>query len=321
MKSEEKIQVALLKSLLKNKKAVIAFILSGALVSIVFSGPFFLPPLYKSEVIFYPPNTSSNKTLIQYDVRFGSEKEIDQHIQVLKSNLVRDSVIKKFNLIAHYGIDTTKTVWRFYLNKEYNEKIAIERTRYNALSVTVLDTDPVLAATIANNIVEITDAIKATILRKNLSTALSNLEKDYSNKVKEFDVFAANINRIVKDNYIPNLNLKNESFVERMKKQIDLIRELTNKGSADFDLKKQYNYEAMLAQLAELQSSYEQASSNLNTNFPTCYIISPAQVNYQKDSPNRLLIVALTTVLAGLFCIVWMLLSIQLKQVKHALES
>lgn len=321
MKSEEKIQVALLKSLIKNKKAVIAFMLSVALVSIVFSGPFFLAPLYKSEVIFYPPNTSSNKTLIQYDVRFGSEKEIDQHIQVLKSNLVRDSVIKKFNLIAHYGIDTTKKVWRFYLNKEYNEKIAIERTRYNALSVTVLDTDPVLAAAIANNMVEITDAIKATILRKNLSAALSNLEKDYSNKVKEFDVFAANINRIVKDNYIPNLNLKNESFVERMKKQIDLIRELTNKGSADFDLKKQYNYEAMLAQLAELQSSYEQASSNLNTNFPTCYIISPAQVNYQKDSPNRLLIVALTTVLAGLFCVVWMLFSIQLKQVKHALES
>lgn len=321
MKSEEKIQVALLKSFLKNKKGVIAFMLSVALVSIVFSGPFFLAPLYKSEVIFYPPNTSSNKTLIQYDVRFGSEKEIDQHIQVLKSNLVRDSVIKKFNLIVHYGIDTTKKVWRYYLNKEYNEKIAIERTRYNALSVTVFDTDPVLAAAIANNMVEITDAIKATILRKNLSAALSNLEKDYSNKVKEFDVFAANINRIVKDNYIPNLNLKNESFVERMKKQIDLIRELTNKGSADFDLKKQYNYEAMLAQLAELQSSYEQASSNLNTNFPTCYIISPAQVNYQKDSPNRLLIVALTTVLAGLFCVVWMLFSIQLKQVKHALES
>ncbi len=311
----------LLKAVLKQKKQILIFCLFAFVGSIVFTMPYFIAPQYKSEVIFYPPNTSSNKTLIQYDVRFGSDKEIDQHIQLLKSSLVRDSVVKKFQLLSHYGIDTSEKTWAYKLNKEYDEKINVERTRYNALSVSVMDTDPKLAAEMANDIVIIADELKASILRKNLQAALRNLEMDYNKKVKEFDAFAENINRIVKDKDVPSLNLKNQSFVERMKKQIDVIRDLTSNGANDYDLKKQYNYEAMLAQLAELQSSYEQASSNLNNNFPTCYVISPAHINTKKESPNRSLLVLLSLSSALLLSILWIILSNRLIQLKHELAG
>ena len=310
-----------LKSFLKHRKSILVFCISAILLAAIFSSPFFLPPLYKSEVIIYPPNTSSNKILIRSDVRFGSDKEIDQHIQMLKSSLVRDSIIKKFHLVEHYSIDTSQKTWAFKLNKEYEGKINVERTRYNALSVSVLDTDPLLAAKIANDIVVIADALKASLLRKNLQAALKNLELDYNKKVKEFDAFADNINRIVKDKDVPSLNLKNQSFVERMKKQIDIIRDITSKSNIDYDLKKQYNYESMLAQLAELQSSYEEASSNLNNNFPTCYVVSPAQVNYKKDSPNRTIIVLISGISALLFSLLWIVATDKLEQLKHELEN
>ena len=310
-----------LKSFLKHRKSILVFCISAILLAAIFSSPFFLPPLYKSEVIIYPPNTNSNKILIRSDVRFGSDKEIDQHIQMLKSSLVRDSIIKKFHLVEHYSIDTSQKTWAFKLNKEYEGKINVERTRYNALSVSVLDTDPLLAAKIANDIVVIADALKASLLRKNLQAALKNLELDYNKKVKEFDAFADNINRIVKDKDVPSLNLKNQSFVERMKKQIDIIRDITSKSNIDYDLKKQYNYESMLAQLAELQSSYEEASSNLNNNFPTCYVVSPAQVNYKKDSPNRTIIVLISGISALLFSLLWIVATDKLEQLKHELEN
>lgn len=321
MSHSEANNILLLKSFLKHKKQILIFCILAVALSTLFTSPYFLPPLYKSEVIFYPPNTSSNKILIRNDVRFGSEKEIDQHIQMLKSSLVRDSIIKKFNLIDHYSIDTEKKTWAFNLNREYDNKINVERTRYNALSVSVLDTDPLLAAKIANDIVVIADALKASLLRKNLQAALKNLELDYNKKVKEFDAFADNINRIVKDKDVPSLNLKNQSFVERMKKQIDLIREITSKNNIDYDLKKQYNYESMLAQLAELQSSYEEASSNLNNNFPTCYVVSPAQVNYKKDSPNRTFIVLISAFSAFLFSLLWIVVAEKVEQLKHELEN
>jgi uncharacterized protein involved in exopolysaccharide biosynthesis len=311
----------LLKLVLLHKKRILIFCLLAFLGSIVFTMPQFIAPQYRSEVIFYPPNTSSNKTLIQYDVRFGSDKEIDQHIQLLKSSLVRDSVIKKFKLIEHYSIDTSQKIWAYRLNKEYDEKINIDRTRYNALSVSVLDTDSKLAAKMANDIVVIADELKASILRKNLQAALRNLEMDYNKKVKEFDAFADNINRIIKDKNVGGLNLKNQSFVDRMKKQIDVIRELTTNDANDYDLKKQYNYESMLAQLAELQSSYEQASSNLNNNFPTCYVISPAHVSNKKESPNRTLLVLLTVGLAFLFSILWIVGQEKVNQLKHELAK
>ncbi|MBL0046721.1 MAG: hypothetical protein IPP32_01290 [Bacteroidetes bacterium] len=310
----------LIKIVITNRKSILIFVSSIVVIAILASTPYFIPPQYKSEVIFYPPNTSSNKILIQNDVRFGSDKEIDQHIQLLKSSLVRDSVIKKFQLILHYNIDTLEKDWAFQLNEEYDENITIARTRYNALAVSVIDTDPKLAARIANDMVNIADGIKATILRKNLQAALKDLELDYNKKVKEFDVFADNINKLVRDRNIPNLNIKNQSFVEHMKQQIDLIRDLT-KNPVNYDLKKQYNYESMLAQLAELQSSYEQASSNLNNNFPTCYVISPAQVNFKKEAPNRLLIIFLSGVSAVLLSLLCIVVAHKLKQLKHDLEK
>ena len=105
-----------------------------------------------------------------------------------------------------------------------------------------------------------------------------------------------------------------------MKEQIDLIRDLTN-SPVNYDLKKQYNYESMLAQLAELQSSYEQASSNLSNNFPTCYVISPAQVNYKKDAPNRTLIVLLTGICAFFVSMIYIVLKDKWEAVKNELKK
>ena len=306
---------------LQFKKIIFGFVAMVSIAAAIFSAPNFMPPLYKSEAVFYPPNTNSNKILIQNDSRFGVEKEIDEHIQLLKSGLVRDSIIKKYNLIQHYEIDTAVKIWRYQLYKLFDERINIDRNRYNALSAGVLDTDPQIASNIANDLVTVGDAVKAGILRKNLNAALGYLEKDYNKKVTEFNALADNVNRLARNNKLPNLNLKSQSFVERMKEQINLISELSSANNNGYDLKQQYNYESILSQLAEVQSSYEQASSNLNNNYPTCYVVSPAQASYKKVSPNRTLIVVVAAISAFLFSVLMLLLIQKAKQLKHELEQ
>lgn len=306
---------------LKFKKIIFGFVALTFIVAAVFSAPHFMPPLYKSETVFYPPNTNSNKILIQNDSRFGVEKEIDEHIQLLKSGLVRDSIIKKYNLIQHYEIDTTTKIWRYQLYKLFDERITIDRNRYNAITATVEDSDPETAANIANNLVTVGDAVKASILRKNLKAALGYLEKDYNKKVTEFNALADNVNRLARNKKLPNLNLKSQSFVERMKEQINLISELSSANNNGYDLKQQYNYESILSQLAEVQSSYEQASSNLNNNYPTCYVVSPAEASYKKVSPNRTLIVTAAAISAFLFSLLVLLLIEKTMQLKHELAQ
>ena len=306
---------------LKFKKIIFGFVAIVIIAAAIFSAPNFMPPLYKSEAVFYPPNTNSNKILIQNDSRFGVEKEIDEHIQLLKSGLVRDSIIKKYNLIQHYEIDTAVKIWRYQLYKLFDERINIDRNRYNALSASVLDTDPQMASNIANDLVTVGDAVKAGILRKNLNAALGYLEKDYNKKVTEFNALADNVNRLAQNNKLPSLNLKGHSFVERMKEQINLISELSSANNSGYDLKQQYNYESILSQLAEVQSSYEQASSNLNNNYPKCYVVSPAQASYKKVSPNRTLIVVIAAVSAFLFSVLMLLLIQKAKRLKHELDK
>ena len=235
--------------------------------------------------------------------------------------MVRDSIIKKYNLIQHYEIDTAVKIWRYQLYKLFDERINIDRNRYNALSASVLDTDPQMASNIANDLVTVGDAVKAGILRKNLNAALGYLEKDYNKKVTEFNALADNVNRLAQNNKLPSLNLKGQSFVERMKEQINLISELSSANNSGYDLKQQYNYESILSQLAEVQSSYEQASSNLNNNYPKCYVVSPAQASYKKVSPNRTLIVVIAAVSAFLFSVLMLLLIQKAKRLKHELDK
>lgn len=163
--------------LLKWKKYIVSFFLIATIGAAIFSGPYFIPPLYKSEVILYTPGTNSGKYLIETNPGFGSEKEINEQIQILQSGILRDSITKKYDLITHYGINTTKVSKLYDLYKKFTNHVNIERTRYNSISVAVYDTDPVIAANMANDIVKIGDDVKAKILSYNLKAAYSALMK------------------------------------------------------------------------------------------------------------------------------------------------
>ena len=76
----------------------------AVIIAIIVTMPALMPPVFKAEAIIYPPATYSAKVIAEYDLRFGADKEIDEHIQILKSSLLRDSIIKRFDLLKHYEI-------------------------------------------------------------------------------------------------------------------------------------------------------------------------------------------------------------------------
>ena len=177
----------LIRLILRRKKGIFGLTGAAILFAIIFSSSFFIPPLYTSEVIIYPPATNSNKALIDYDLRFGDEKEIDEHIQILKSGILRDSMIRKYKLESRYGIEPDDRSAHDHLLKKYTGRVLIDRTRYNAISVTVYDTSPDTAALIANDLVNTGDKVKENILKNNLRSAYSSLEKQYFKVENDLD--------------------------------------------------------------------------------------------------------------------------------------
>jgi len=98
--------------ILKYKKHLTIIGIVAVLLSAIFSGPTFITPLYKSNVILYPTASNSiSKVLLSENMgnskdilEFGEEEQTEQMLQVLNSNKIRDRVVIKYNLLDHYEI-------------------------------------------------------------------------------------------------------------------------------------------------------------------------------------------------------------------------
>ena len=114
------------------------------LASIIFSSPTFIKPKFKSTAVVYPSNLIANST----------ESATEQMLQITQSSMIREKIIQNFHLLEHYDIDSTKDrSFKTSVYRMYDENIIIKKTEYESMEVTVYDTDPMIAAQIADSII------------------------------------------------------------------------------------------------------------------------------------------------------------------------
>jgi hypothetical protein len=133
----------LINLLLKWRLHLIVVVLAAAVLAVIFSSPMFITPKFKSYAVMYPANVSP----------YSEESEAEQMFQILQSQDIKDSVIKKFDLASHYEIDPTFKYYKTALNYEYSQNVNITKTPYDAVSIEVLDKDPQLASDMVDAII------------------------------------------------------------------------------------------------------------------------------------------------------------------------
>ena len=134
--------LSLVQLILKWKWHIIIITVAAALCGAIFSSSTFITPLYKSEAIAYPANTSP----------YSEESRTEQMLEIMNSRSIKDSIINKYDLWTDYKINKDDKAAFAYMYNEYKSKIKISKTTYEAVSVVVLDKDPVVACNIANDI-------------------------------------------------------------------------------------------------------------------------------------------------------------------------
>ena len=126
----------------------------------------FKPPTYKAEASFFVPLTFMEKQINQNGIGFGSAVEIDAHIEILNSNILKQEVENSFGEELDFDIS---------------------RTRNGAVKVEVNASGAIMAANAANMIIQWGDSIKEEMLRQNVEQSIeftrSNLLR-LSNEVK-----------------------------------------------------------------------------------------------------------------------------------------
>ena len=170
--------------LIKRKWKHLLIVCSVAFVaSLIVS--FCLPKRYKSSVVLYPANsTSISKTLATDEntekglLQFGEKEEVEQMMQMLQSNDIRNRIIEKYNLIEHYKIDPNTKYLYTKLYDKYDDNVKISRTEYTSVVVEVLDESPDTAAMIANDISQLLDTVYSRMQKERAYKALKIVENE-----------------------------------------------------------------------------------------------------------------------------------------------
>ena len=314
----------LCKLLVDYRKPLIIILAVAAVLAVVFSSRYFITPLYKSTTIIYPTSSNSiSKVLIsttyqsEKDImNFGEDEQTEQMLQVLNSNRVRDKVISRFNLMEHYEIKPDSKYPITKLNKLYDSRIKFRRTEYNAVKITVLDSDPALSARIANEIAEIFDSTMNQMQKEVAIEAFRIVEQAYTTLWNEMQQLEDSLNTLRKlgvfdyesqvemlsQQLAVELGKGNSQGVKNIQEQLDVLAEY---GGASYAINERLDNDRL--QLSLVKSKYEEAKVDATQFIPHKFVVTSAFQAERKAYPVRWIIVVVTvlsTFLMLIFCIV-----------------
>lgn len=311
--------------LVDYRKPILIILAMAALCAIIFSAPYFITPLYKSTVVIYPTSSNStSKVLIsttyqsEKDIlNFGEDEQTEQMLQVLNSNRVRDKVISRFNLMDHYNIKANSKYPITRLNKLYDSRIKFQRTEYNAVKITVMDSDPALSAQMANDIAEIFDSTMNLIQKEVAVKAFQLVEEEYNSLCNEMHQLEDSLNTLRKlgvfdyESQVEMLSRQlavelgkgNQQGINNIQEQLDILAEY---GGASYAINERLDNDRL--QLSLVKSKYEEAKMDATQYVPRKFVVTSAFQAERKSYPVRWLIVVVTvmsTLLLLIFCIVF----------------
>lgn len=174
-------------------KRVPLLILTGiaAVVSAVVS--LLITPKYASTVVLFPSSsTSVSEALLSTSqfatndlLEFGEEEEVERMLQILYSDRIRQELVDRFNLFDHYQIDPDSKYRYSELYSEMNDNISFRKTEFMSIEIRVLDTDPGVAADMANTIAALIDSTIYDMQREKAREAFLLVKREYENLQNE----------------------------------------------------------------------------------------------------------------------------------------
>ena len=287
------------------------YVLGGSIITSIFFSSiislFLIEEKFKSSAIIFPTATNSisqdllaNKVHKKDFLDFGEEESTEQLLQILNSDMIRDSIISIFDLYNHYEIDMEDPHSRTLIFHTYADNIAFKKTKYNSINIEVLDKDPNLASDIANKFLDLLDfAIKkiksqrtkkALFIceqrKKSLNKSLQQVN-DSLNIIRNQGVFygSAQTERLI-EQYAICLAQNNKRGAQLIKKELNkLSKYITEQNLLErrtFHMQSEFNRIQDVCDLIYIDSEYDLTNK---------FVINKAYPADKKTYPVRWIIV------------------------------
>lgn len=222
-----------------------------------------IPPLYESHATLLPSNSNSRDKQLE-EFTYGYEIHSERLIQLLRSDIILDSLEARFHLSDHYQIDMSSLQGWDKLKAKAQDRIKFHKTRYSSVVISVTDEDPQTAADIANTIARLVNKVNSQILKVNAKQTLESASRDYEQRLGAIRSINDSIRNIQASN-VTGAELKVREQIMAREARIKTMQKSLNKLRQDyqiFDFGFQVNI--LNEELADARATYLQEMGSLD---------------------------------------------------------
>lgn len=337
--------------LYKWKKLILG---ASFLVAVIAAGASLLKPnFYKASTLFYsassdlalpmPIGHESNKKFI-----YGTDNDLDRLFSISNSNALKGFLIEKFDLYNHYEVNQEDPLARHKLSLKLNKLYQTQKTKYDAISVNVEDTDPEFAARMANAAREKINGLAQKVIKDSYAKQIKSYEQGLSKKQSNFNHLMDSLGRVkakygifssdsqgeaygssivdVEGKYLnasamlevlqSESNVPRDSIARASAKKIGLQKQLDKLKKDIVDFNNGYPIVKNLERITRDQS----AQMNLDvtrltvlknayeSDFTAIHVIEKAEVPPYKSRPKRSILVVMSAVIMTLLMSLWVII-------------
>ena len=281
----------LLRIVVKWKWHLVILTVLAAVASLIVSSPLLMKPRFKSVAYIYPSNV----------MPYSDESETEQMLQWVNSKQVRDSVIKKFDLAAHYGISPQEKYFTSTLEYVYTKNVKIAKTQYESVEIAVTDIDPLIAKDMVDAILYYTDLkIRSTHLVKYREVVIA-MEKLLKIKYAEIDSAQSAYRRIATNYGVYNVEGQSQEITRGELRTVDggggnintkdvqKLKQGMMEKSGDL-IYLGFRLEGLADEVNEIMLKYDVARFDVDKDFTFVNVVTPPQVADKKSYPKRLFV-------------------------------
>lgn len=295
----------------KWKIFLIVFVAAAALSFICAS---LVRPHYQATAVIFGPRTNAiSKILLadetnneRLDIKaYAIEEETEQMMEILGSRDIKDAIIKKYNMLEHYDLDTNKKYWQTKLYKNMSQSLTIKRTKYGAISITFDDTDPVLACNVANDVLDLLDSVKRRMENERAAAAYAVLEKQLADVNAEIDRIDDTIQMLMKNGvfefegqservmqqYAIAVAQGNTAGVQRLSAELEKLATWGPRAQALHDV--QFNFRKYQSLVKQKMMD---TKVDMENDIPTKFVVERAIVPDKKSYPKKSVVMTLSVV-------------------------
>ncbi len=185
------------------KKPILTLCALAAIGTVIIS--LLLPNYYKSYTTYYVaspdqamPEPVGNR--LKEKLLYGQDADTDRNLSIAQSSELIDFMVDSFNLFEHYEINPDNEKAASKVRKRFLKLYNVERTKFDAVEISIEDTDKEKAAAMViaarNKIETISKNIIKQSLDKNARSSTANIKA----KERELQILGDSL-RILRDKY------------------------------------------------------------------------------------------------------------------------